>query len=90
MNRRHLFNLLVGAALAPEQLIKPVTYFLPPKGGWISRGGWTMIQGYKFYYTWGEIDLPNADQIQRVARDFRELEQRYPKAKFNPGWYAIG
>jgi len=35
VNRRHLFNLLVGAALAPELLVKPAkTYFLPPRRGW--------------------------------------------------------
>lgn len=35
MNRRHLFNLLVGGALAPELIVLPKrTYFLPPQGGW--------------------------------------------------------
>lgn len=36
MNRRHLFNLLVGVALAPRELIEfPARkIFLPPRGGW--------------------------------------------------------
>jgi len=44
MNRRHLFNLVLGAAIAPEELIKPaVTYFLPPRGGWGSGGKFTVV-----------------------------------------------
>ena len=46
MNRRHLFNLLVGAALAPEALIKPArTYFLPPRAGWPGNYGFFRDSG---------------------------------------------
>jgi len=34
MNRRHLFNLLGGAALAPELLVSTRKHFLPPRRGW--------------------------------------------------------